>query len=465
MKILPIIKNKKLFFSVVFLFFLFLRASAQDTHYWTHQYGTRSTLLGGLVIGSVLDLSGTYYNPGGLSLIDKPETILAAKVFQYPSITLRGLAGGDVDVNSSNLSPSPSLVAGTVNFKWLGNHWLGYSVLNRQEVKLGLSGSVIDSSDVIPDSPGPEEIATDFRLNEDLSEPWWGITWSYKVNKRIGIGISQYLIFRSHRVNLQTLSEALTSDGELAMTIYKWDYKYSSYRILWKLGLAFDFDRITLGLTLTPPSLKLYGRGSSGINITVVRQDMDGDGTNDNYLATDFKDGLDCNYHTPLSVGMGLTFKFKNLRLYGSAEWFDRVDRYDVLDGEYFAALSSSDTLPNKVTHELDSVLNFGIGIECTFRKNLKTYSSFTTDFSARTPGTDTNLSITDWNIYHFMSGTTFKIKSYSFTLGLGYAFGSRRTMRVPNPISEEIQERLIGSISGYEFNYSSIKFLIGFAF
>jgi hypothetical protein len=410
-------------------------------------------------------LSGTYYNPGGLSLIDKPETILAAKVFQYPSTTLRGLAGGDVDVNSSNLNPAPSLVAGTVRFKWLGNHWLGYSVLNRQEVKLGLSGSVIEISDVIPDSPGPEEIATDFRLNEDLSEPWWGITWSYKVNKRIGVGISQYLIFRSHRVNLQTLAEALTSNGEIATTLYKWDYKYSSYRILWKFGLAFDFDRITLGLTFTPPSLKLYGRGSSGINITVVRQDMDGDGTNDNYIATDYKDGLDSNYHTPLSLGMGLTFKFKNLRLYGSAEWFDSVDKYDILDGEYFAALSSSDTLPNKVTHELDSVLNFGIGIECTFHKNLKTYSSFTTDFSARTPGTDTNLSITDWNIYHFMSGTTFKIKSYSFTLGLGYAFGSRRTMRVPNPMPEDIQERLIGSISGYEFNYSSIKFLIGFAF
>lgn len=465
MKAFPKIKNKKLLFGVLFLFSICLRGSAQDSHYWTHQYGTRSTLLGGLVIGSVLDLSGTYYNPGGLSLIDKPETILAAKVFQYPSITLKGLAGGDVDVNSSNLSPAPSLVAGMIRFKWLGNHWLGYSVLTRHEVKLGLSGTVIDSNDVISDSPGAEEIATDFRLNENLSEPWWGITWSYKVNDRIGIGISQYLIFRSHRVNLQTLAEALTSNGEIAMTIYKWDYKYSSYRILWKLGLAFDFDRITLGLTITPPSLKLYGSGFSGINITVVRQDMDGDGTNDNYIATDFQDGLDSNYHTPLSLGLGLTCKFKNFRLYGSAEWFDSVEKYDVLSGENFTALSSGDTWPNKVTHELDSVLNYGIGIEYTFNKNLKTYSSFTTDFSARKPGTDTNLSITDWNVYHLMSGTTFKIKSYSFTLGFGYAFGSRRTMRVPNPIPEDIQERLIGAISGYEFNYSSIKFLIGFAF
>jgi len=58
--------------------------SSQDSHYWTNQYGTRATLLGGAVIGSVLDLSGTYYNPGGLSLIENPQTLMAAKVLQFP---------------------------------------------------------------------------------------------------------------------------------------------------------------------------------------------------------------------------------------------------------------------------------------------------------------------------------------------------------------------------------------------
>jgi hypothetical protein len=30
---------------------LHLFAAAQDTHYWTHQFGTRSALLGGAVVG------------------------------------------------------------------------------------------------------------------------------------------------------------------------------------------------------------------------------------------------------------------------------------------------------------------------------------------------------------------------------------------------------------------------------
>lgn len=459
------IRTKGFLIGVFILFSISIKGNAQDSHYWTHQYGTRSTLLGGLVTGSVLDLSGTYYNPGGLSLIDDPETILAAKVFHYPSITLKGLAGSNLDINSSNFGPAPSLVAGMIKFKWLGKHWLGYSVLTRHEVKLGLSGTLIESGDVIFDSPGEEDIAIDFRLNESLTEPWWGITWSYKINNNIGIGISQYLAFRNHSVNFQTFAEALTTSGEIVMTNFKRDFKYSYYRILWKLGLAFDFDRITLGLTVTPPSLKLYGKGHTGINITVVGQDMDGDGANDNYMATDFQDGLDSDYRTPLSLGIGLTYKFENFRLYGSAEWFNSVGKYDVMRGEDFTVQSTGESLPNKVTHELDSVLNYGFGIEYTFNPNLKTYSSFTTDFSARRPGSDTNLSVTDWNIYHIMGGTTFTIKGYSFTLGLGYAYGERLSRQRSEPIPPDVQERLIGVINRMEFTYSNFKFLIGFAF
>lgn len=458
-------KNKGFLIGVLVFLSISLKGNAQDSHYWTHQYGTRSTLLGGLVIGSVLDLSGTYYNPGGLSLIDKPETILAAKVFHYPNITLKSLAGGNLDINSSNLGPAPSLVAGMIKFKWLGKHWLGYSVLTRHEAKLGLAGTLVESGDVILDSPGDEDIAIDFRLNENLTEPWWGITWSYKISDNIGVGISQYLVFRNHSVNFQTFAEALTTSGEIAITNYKRDFKYSNYRILWKLGLAFDFERITLGLTFTPPSLKLYGSGNTGVNITVVRQDMDGDGTNDNYMASNFQDGLDSNYRTPLSLGIGLTYKFENLRLYGSAEWFSRVNKYDVITGEDFTVQSTGESLPNKVTHELDSVLNYGLGIEYTFNPKLKTYSSFTTDFSARRPGSDTNLSVTDWNIYHIMGGTTFTIKHYSFTLGLGYSFGDRLTRQKSEPIPLSVQERLIGIIDQLEFSYSNFKFLFGFAF
>jgi hypothetical protein len=63
------------------------------------------------------------------------------------------------------------------------------------------------------------------------------------------------------------------------------------------------------------------------------------------------------------------------------------------------------------------------------------------------------------------MGGTTFKILRYSLTVGLGYAFGRRQTVERLDPIPEDLQERLIGVASLYEFNYSSFKFILGFAF
>ena len=43
---------------------------APDAHYWTVKYGPRATLLGGAVIGSVNDVSASFYNPGGLAMAD-----------------------------------------------------------------------------------------------------------------------------------------------------------------------------------------------------------------------------------------------------------------------------------------------------------------------------------------------------------------------------------------------------------
>ncbi|MFQ5582925.1 MAG: long-chain fatty acid transport protein, partial [Calditrichia bacterium] len=60
------------------LFILTVCLSAQDANYWTNQYGARANLLGGAVVGSVVDLSGTFYNPGALPFLKNTDFILAA---------------------------------------------------------------------------------------------------------------------------------------------------------------------------------------------------------------------------------------------------------------------------------------------------------------------------------------------------------------------------------------------------
>ena len=63
-------------FVLIIIFNLFI--FPQDAHYWNIQYGTSSTLLGGAVIGSVSDLSATYYNPGAVALFEDANFIFRA---------------------------------------------------------------------------------------------------------------------------------------------------------------------------------------------------------------------------------------------------------------------------------------------------------------------------------------------------------------------------------------------------
>jgi hypothetical protein len=440
-------------------------ARPQDSHYWTNQYGTRATLLGGAVIGSVLDLSGTYYNPGGMSLIKDPQTLMAAKVIQYPRVSLVGGGRGSVPFNSTNVGPAPSLIAGTFKFRGLSKHWFGYSYLSRQDVKLGVSVSSTGTRDILPDAPGTEKYATQFRLDEKISEPWFGLTWSYKLAKNVGVGVSQYIAVRTHRASIQTLVEALDSENRIAMALGARQYHYQNIRILWKIGLALDFKWATMGLTLTTPGLTLSGTGSTGVNSTVVALDMDGDGVGDDFLAADYRDRRPVTFRTPFSLAAGVTFKIQKVRLYWSAEWFAPISPYTVVDAAEFAAQSTGEMLSTDVTQELASVLNTGIGLEWFYSSRFKGYASFTTDYSAKEPGTATNISLTDWDIHHIITGAEIAIKNSALTLGLGYSFGNREIGSRPDILAREEIDGFWDPFESLKFRYSTYKLIVGFAF
>ncbi len=450
--------------AVFSLFGLALFARPQDCHYWTNQYGSRATLLGGAVIGSVLDLSGTYYNPGGMSLVEKPHTLMAANVFQYPRVVLARTVPGSIPFNRFNAGPAPILLAGTLRIRGLRNHWFGYSYLARQSVKLGISSSAAGTRDVLPDLPGAEDYVTQFRLDEKLSESWYGLTWSYKLSKHMGIGVTQYIVYRSQRALMQELVEALSQQSRLAVAVGERQYSYYHFRALWKIGLACDFETITMGLTLTSPSLAIGGSGSTGVNSTLAGLDMNGDGTSEDFLASDYRRQLPVTYESPFSLAAGMTFKIQKVRLYLSTEWFARVLPYTVVDAAPFVAQSSGEILSTDVTQELASVLNWGAGLEWFYSSRFKGYASFTTDYSAKKPGTSMNISLTDWDIHHIVTGGEFFIKKSSVTVGVGLSFGGREVGDRPDILTRRGLAGLWDPFGSLKFRYRCYKLIVGFA-
>ena len=82
-------------------------ALAQDSHYWTHQFGSRSALMGGAVVGGVDDTSAGYYNPGALSQVKNESLSVSATGYQYESISIKdgAAAGNDLDSDKVRVIP------------------------------------------------------------------------------------------------------------------------------------------------------------------------------------------------------------------------------------------------------------------------------------------------------------------------------------------------------------------------
>ena len=107
---------RKLLAPLLFLITPFL-SFAQDAHYWTEHYGTRSMLLNGVVIGSVEDLGAVYYNPARIAQMEEPAFAISAKVYQAYKLKIEDGLGENNHLVKKTFGSGPSLVSGTFKLK------------------------------------------------------------------------------------------------------------------------------------------------------------------------------------------------------------------------------------------------------------------------------------------------------------------------------------------------------------
>jgi hypothetical protein len=238
-------------------------------------------------------------------------------------------------------------------------------------------------------------------------------------------------------------------------------FEYKNYRLLAKAGLGADLDPLTIGITLTTPSLSISGNGSSLVNLLNT-----GEGSNEETtFIANFQQDVTARHHLPLAIGIGAGYRLGKHRLHFSAEWYDEVQRYDILDTEDFTAQSSGETFVNQVSSELKSIVNYGMGAEFYMDENLDLFISYVTDFSAAVPNSQTNLTVSTWDIYHLSGGASFSIGRSEFTLGINYAFGSGEVREPVNIPEGGIKNTLVDIFEESKLDYTRLKFLIGFSF
>jgi hypothetical protein len=412
-----------------------IQLKAQDAHYWTEQYGTNSMLLSNSVSGSVEDLGAVFYNPARLSLIEDNAFIISGKVYQLSSFKFK--TNSDDKRNSpksqSSFGGAPSLLAGTYRVKGWDKHAFAYSFLGRRSMDVNIKESSSSYGDILPSIPGDEYFSGDVYLQKKFNEEWLGLSWAYTPNEHFSIGVSNFLTIRKQNATDETQMYAYTEAEDVEAYKNNSEYSYSHTGLLWKIGLAWEYEPITWGVTITTPTISISGNGSftydniyTGINELkpIYERNKQSD--------------LGMSLKTPFSKAAGIGYKTKRGSLHASAEYFAAVNEYTLMTGEPFYGQSSNQEYQSTLVDELNSVFNFGVGYNFVFSDNVYGYVSYSTDFSAAVAGSTqesvfrekTFASTFDSNINHFGGGVVLHLKRADLTFGATLATTNYRVNR-----------------------------------
>ena len=455
-------------------------ASAQDSHYWSNAYGTRSAFMGGAVVGGVNDTSAGFYNPGALGFVDHPSLSVSADAIRLTDLHIDNGVGGAGELDSEEVEVIPLLVSGIVRFDALSDrHSFGYSFLSRNNHRMKVSARREASEDVLtnPLAPGPESFIGQFTRNDQLVEIWGGASYAYRYSEHVAIGVTNFLALRSQDLNQTTFARAINQNqgvsGATDSTLF---LDYWNTRLLWKLGVALQYPAWRAGLAITTPSVNLLGHGTVGADFTVSNVDIDGDGSPDTFVGDDRQEDLESEFRTPLSIAAGIEFEVSAATRVGlSAEWFASQSSHTVMAPESkaftrsigeFPATDSRDLL--RVTHGGAEVFNMGIGIEHDFSETLRGYFAFRTDhtYLEDDPGDGIPLGFSGWDLYHTTLGVNIKRESSVLGLGMVYSYGSRDDFpQLENFSSPEEAGFLTGVPGDAEARYQALTFLLGGTF
>jgi hypothetical protein len=403
------------------------------------------------VVGTTRDLSATYYNPGALALARDPSLLASVQSFQATWIKATS-PDPVVDLSDSTIRPAPSLFAFALPRSWTGDHTVALSGLTRQDFDVRVDGWQVAPSG---------QAAAESLFEQDLNENWFGLSWAHPAGEEIGVGVTTYVAYRGQRTRRQVSGQAALSPTEGGAALLVEDIDLSNYRLLWKAGVAMHRHAWDLGLTVTTPSVRLFGDGTASFTVSTVGADL-GEGPSVN-VAAQRAEGLESSYQSPWAVAVGGGYRTGANSFHATAEWFGPVSAFQVLDTSPFASNPAAAGLAKRVHAQARSVVNFGVGYERQVSDRFSVYGAFTTDFTFAEKGDSATSSLSTWDIYHLSAGTSLMVGDVKLTMGAAYAFGS--DVRPVDTLDLPPDGVPVLRTSPLDVRFSRIRVLLGFDF
>lgn len=451
---------------------------AQDTHYASNQFGARSALMGGAVVGGMNDNTAIFYNPGALAFTDTGTLSINANLYQMENIRIKNAVGNEKDFQSNSLASLPLLLSGSLRTRNTKLR-LGYGLINPIGFQFKASARIDEKVQVTEDaeSPGPEAFLAQTGIETKLSEVCGILGAAYRINNRLAIGLSNMVTARSHSFSRSTLTRVLLNDAQatLVSSDFLRSTSYFQLRYAPKIGIAFTGQHIELGLSITPPAIAVFGRGT-------VLADLTGNNVLLNnkrgyVLANDQQERLRTRYRAPMSLAAGINFKRSKSLVGFTAEYHFRIKPYDVLRAnpavfvrppELYSQLGSDKFL--RVLSANKPVFNVSLGYEYRVKPELTFNTSFRTNFSFYdkdlTKLAGLRPEFTSWDIFHYTVGGSFRRGRSSISAGLLTAWGKDRKHASSNSITQPNENNLLqGTLTLSEARYFNLGGLLGFTY
>jgi len=462
---------------IILIFFLGELIHAQSFNYWTRSFNEESSLLSGAVVGGGSGPSAIYYNPASISEITESKLSFHASLFSYRFYNVENALGDGNHLKWANLQIEPRFLSYMIHPKKNPDWSFELAFLNNENYKIDMASSVDKKIDILQSFPGEERYFSTFQYINRYRDDWIGIGGSWNVNRRLFIGASMFVTVKTNEYSYDLNIEAYPLDSIPGADYYSATYqemayfKYSDYRLIWKLGVMYKFNRVSLGATMTTPSLGgIYSDGKR-----VTRRQKQSNITSPetgepipNYFIGDYKErkDMEVNHKSPLSFALGLTWhsKKKDQVFYTTFEYFGGLQPYDIIQANEGPNISTGTVDENIEMNEwlsfvsgANPVFNAAFAYSWTINEKLLLMAGMRTDFNSikgynydpyRESKAINGLAMDN---YHLSGGLSWNVLGQDLITGIQYTIGR-----------ETGQKQIVNLTDPDEFNYNEMAALQG---
>ncbi len=362
---------------------------AQPANYWTVSFNSEATLLGGAVVGGGSGITSIYYNPAGISEIKNSNIALNTSMFTLSIENYNNAFGVDENFTYYRFNVLPRFFSYLYRSKKIPKLSWQFSLFSHDYRKVNFYSTVTREIDESLNIENLDYLGS-INLEGTYDDYWGGAGAAYELNDHFRVGFSIFISYKS-MLYYNRSNTALYTDNEL-MPLSGWNsfdwLDLWDLRALSKIGLRYEVGDMSIGMTMTMPSIRLFGYSHAKrevLQYNIVTED--GKPVPD-YLLQESTDYIYSQIKDPFSISLGLRRQPVGSKsvYYFSTEFFARLKPYRLIDATKRGSIISDPVLGSEfsvVYYGNRPVINVALGYMLEMRENFELMFGFKSDFNS----------------------------------------------------------------------------------